>query len=29
LLGLQGDLTSGIFNGLRRGQRSSLTSFNG
>jgi hypothetical protein len=28
LLGFQGDLTSGIFSGLRRGQGSSLTSLN-
>jgi hypothetical protein len=29
LLGLQGGLTSGIFGGLRRGQGSGLTSFDG
>jgi hypothetical protein len=29
LVGFQGDLTSGSFGGLRRGQGSSLTSFNG
>jgi hypothetical protein len=29
LLGFQGDLTSGSFGSLRRGQGSSLTSFNG